>query len=106
MGEIICSKSQETGVTNIPNPAITIASIDCACHCEVVSTVAISSEKARLLRFTRNDNSYRWIWVICSLVKKYSVSHYVILACPESFITPSFPLNLRGMKRGYPDKRE
>jgi hypothetical protein len=25
--------------------------------------VAISSEKARLLRFTRNDNSYRWIWV-------------------------------------------
>jgi len=25
--------------------------------------VAISSEKARLLRFTRNDNSYSWIWV-------------------------------------------
>src|SRR4030067_1960047 len=24
--------------------------------------VAISSEKARLLRFTRNDNSYSWIW--------------------------------------------
>jgi len=46
------------------SPAITIASIDCVCHCEVASTVAISSEKARLLRFTRNDNSYRWIWVI------------------------------------------
>jgi len=29
--------------------------IDCSCHCEVVSTVAISSEKAGLLRFTRND---------------------------------------------------
>ena len=39
------------------------SSIDCACHCEVASTVAISSEKARLLRFTRNDNSYSWIWV-------------------------------------------
>ena len=25
--------------------------------------VAISSEKARLLRFTRNDNSYSLIWV-------------------------------------------
>jgi len=25
--------------------------------------VAISSEKARLLRFTRNDNSYSWLWV-------------------------------------------
>jgi hypothetical protein len=24
---------------------------------------AISSEKARLLRFTGNDNSYSWIWV-------------------------------------------
>src|SRR3990170_6210604 len=46
-----------------PNLAITIASIDCVCHCEVASTVAISSEKARLLRFTRNDNSYSWIWV-------------------------------------------
>src|SRR3990170_7274368 len=44
-----------------PNLAITIASIDCVCHCEVASTVAISSEKARLLRFTRNDNSYCWI---------------------------------------------
>jgi hypothetical protein len=28
--------------------------------------VAISSEKARLLRFTRNDNSYRWIWVVAN----------------------------------------
>jgi len=50
-------------VEYFPNPAITIASIDCVCHCEVASTVAISSEKARLLRFTRNDNSYSWIWV-------------------------------------------
>ncbi len=32
-----------------PNPAITIASIDCVCHCEVVSTVAISAEKAAVL---------------------------------------------------------
>src|SRR4030066_2568100 len=50
-------------VEYFPNPAITIASFDCVCHCEVASTVAISSEKARLLRFTRNDNSYSWIWV-------------------------------------------
>jgi hypothetical protein len=50
-------------VEYFPNPAITIASFDCVCHCEVASTVAISSEKARLLRFTRNDNSYSWIWL-------------------------------------------
>jgi len=31
---------------------------------------------------------------------------FVILAWPESFITPFIPLNLRGMKGGYPDKRE
>jgi hypothetical protein len=26
--------------------------------------VAISSKKVRLLRFTRNDNSYSWTWVL------------------------------------------
>ncbi|MBM4137325.1 MAG: insulinase family protein, partial [Nitrospira sp.] len=35
--------------------------------------VAISMKKTRLLRFTRNDNSYRWIWiiVICLLLSAY-----------------------------------
>jgi hypothetical protein len=42
-------------VIYIPDPAITNASIDCACHCEVASTVAISLEKAGLLRFISND---------------------------------------------------
>jgi hypothetical protein len=48
----------------LPKSSIAIASIDCACHREVVATIAISSEKVRLLRFTRNDNPCRRIRIL------------------------------------------
>jgi hypothetical protein len=41
--------------------------------------VAISSEKARLLRFTRNDNSYSWIWVDDNSVKPAYLRHKLLL---------------------------
>jgi len=48
--------------------------------------VAISSEKARLLRFTRNDNSYSWIWVIGNKITRFIHSELCSNGCL------SFPL--------------
>lgn len=43
------------------NPLIATVGDCFPCHCQVVSTVAISLGKMRLLRFTRNDIYYHWI---------------------------------------------
>ena len=72
------------------------SSIDCACHCEVVSTVAISLEKTRLLRFTRNDISHSWIWV--SIVLSLSM-----MICLCGLIAPAHAQQCVAIQSSTPD---